>query len=64
MSKEKKELTLKEKSQAEMEVLVEQHNELANQIQEANARLSEVKSMILEKQGYLKALIDCEEECK
>ena len=61
MSKEKKELTLREKSQAEMEMLVEQHNELASQIQEANARLAEVKTMIVEKQGYLKALDDCKE---
>jgi len=64
MSKEKKELTLKEKSQAEMEMLIEQHNELSREIQEANNRLTEVKSMIIEKQGYLKALEDCEKECK
>tara|TARA_Y100001938_G_C7752834_1_gene264735 strand:- start:183 stop:377 length:195 start_codon:yes stop_codon:yes gene_type:complete len=64
MSKDKKELTLREKSQAEMEMLVEQHNELVNQLQESNARLAEVKNMIIEKQGYLKALEDCEEECK
>ena len=41
-----------------MESLIEQHNELVKVIQDSNGRLAEVKSMIVEKQGYLKALED------
>ena len=47
----------------EMETLVEQHNELIQSIQEQQGRLNEVKSMLTEKQGYLKGLEDCDEQC-
>lgn len=38
-----------------MESLVEQHNELVKELDGGNARLAEVKQMILEHQGYLRA---------
>ena len=47
-----------------MESLVEQHNELGGQIQEANSRLAEVKQMIIEHQGYIKGLDACDENCE
>jgi prefoldin subunit 5 len=47
-----------------METLVEQHNELAKDIQEANARLGEIKQMIVEHQGYMKGLEACNENCE
>ena len=62
MAKEK--VSIREKAENEMGSLVEQHNELVQNLQEMNARLSEVKQMIVEKQGYLKALDDCDKECK
>jgi hypothetical protein len=46
MAKEK--VDLRKEAEVKMESLVEQHNELAGQIQEANARLGEVKQMIIE----------------
>ena len=55
---------LKEAATKEMEVLVEQHNELVNSIQESQARLAEVKNALVEKTGYLKGLEDCEENCE
>ena len=60
MAKEKTEISLKEAASTEMETLVEQHNQLVQNIQEGQARLAEVKNMIVEKQGYLKALEDVE----
>ena len=60
MAKEKIEVSLKEAATTEMETLVEQHNTLVNNIQEAQARLAEVKEMLIAKQGYLKALEDVE----
>ena len=60
MAKEKMEISLKEAATTEMETLVEQHNTLVNNIQEAQARLTEVKEMLIAKQGYLKALEDVE----
>lgn len=62
MAKEKK-VDLKEVAMQEMETLVEQHNELVQSIQEQQGRLSEVKTMLTEKQGYLKALEDCDAQC-
>ena len=47
-----------------MQTLVDQHNELAGQIQEANGRLAEVKQMIIEHQGYMKGLDACEKDCE
>jgi len=61
MSKEKvKEPSIKEAANLEMESLVEQHNELVSSLQEVQGRLQEVKTAIISKQGYLKALEDCE----
>lgn len=60
MAKEKIEVSLKEAATTEMETLVEQHNQLVQNIQEAQARLAEVKEMLIAKQGYLKALEDVE----
>jgi hypothetical protein len=48
----------------EMNSLVEQHNELVKSVQEQQGRLTEVKSMLLEKQGYLKGLEDCDANCE
>tara|TARA_R100001594_G_scaffold21712_1_gene41876 strand:+ start:1060 stop:1257 length:198 start_codon:yes stop_codon:yes gene_type:complete len=63
MAKETKTVNLKEQAATEMESLVEQHNELVTSIQEQQGRLAEVKQLIVEKQGYMKGLQDCEENC-
>jgi len=63
MAKEAKTVNLKEQAATEMESLVEQHNELVTSIQEQQGRLAEVKQLIVEKQGYMKGLQDCEENC-
>jgi prefoldin subunit 5 len=60
----KTEVNLQDAAKAEMEALVEQHNQLVQEISEANGRLAEVKQMIVEKQGYMKGLEDCEKQCK
>ena len=62
MAKEK--VDLKKEAESKMESLVEQHNELAGNIQEANSRLAEVKQMITEHQGYMKGLEACDNNCK
>tara|TARA_R100000654_G_scaffold68773_1_gene97949 strand:+ start:1793 stop:1990 length:198 start_codon:yes stop_codon:yes gene_type:complete len=62
MAKEK--VDLKKEAENKMESLVEQHNELAGQIQEGNARLGEVKQMIIEHQGYMKGLEACDINCE
>lgn len=62
MAKEK--VDLKKEAESKMESLVEQHNELAGNIQEANSRLAEVKQMIIEHQGYMKGLEACDNNCK
>ena len=62
MAKEK--VDLKKEAESKMESLVEQHNELAGNIQEANSRLAEVKQMIIEHQGYMKGLDACDNNCK
>jgi len=62
MAKEKK-IDLKAVAMQEMETLVEQHNELIKTIQEQQGRLAEVKNMLVEKQGYLKGLEDCDANC-
>lgn len=62
MAKEK--VDLRKEAESKMETLVEQHNELAGQIQEANARLGEVKQMIIEHQGYMKGLDACNKDCE
>jgi len=65
MAKEKKEtVSLRQEAETKMETLVDQHNELAGQIQEANGRLAEVKQMIIEHQGYMKGLEACEKDCE
>ena len=64
MAKKDKQLSLKEEAQNKIESLVEQHNELGGQIQEANSRLAEVKQMIIEHQGYIKGLDACDENCE
>jgi prefoldin subunit 5 len=63
MAKEKK-VDLRKEAETKMETLVEQHNELAKDIQEANARLGEIKQMIVEHQGYMKGLEACNENCE
>ncbi len=62
MAKEK--VNLKKEAENKMESLIQQHNELAGNIQEANARLAEVKQMIIEHQGYMKGLEACDNNCK
>lgn len=62
MAKEK--VDLRKEAEDKMESLVEQHNELAGNIQEANARLAEVKQMIIEHQGYIKGLDACNKDCE
>jgi len=63
MSKEKK-VDLKQEAQTKMETLVEQHNELVKDLESANARLAEIKQMIIEHQGYMKGLEACEKDCE
>ena len=60
----KETVDLKQEAVTSMETMVEQHNTLAQEIQEANGRLAEVKQMIIEHQGYMKGLEACEESCK
>ena len=62
MAKEK--VDLRKEAENKMESLVEQHNELAGNIQEANARIAEVKQMIIEHQGYMKGLDACNKDCE
>ena len=62
MSDKDKKVNLREETAKEMETLVEQHNELIKTIQEQQSRLSELKSMIIEKGGYMKALEDVEKQ--
>lgn len=62
MAKEK--VDLRKEAENKMESLVEQHNELAGNIQEANSRLAEVKQMIIEHQGYIKGLDACNKDCE
>ena len=63
MAKEKK-VDLKQEAGTKMESLVEQHNNLVGEIQEANGRLGEIKQMIIEHQGYIKGLEACEKDCE
>ena len=63
MTKNTEKVNLKEQATKEMEVLVEQHNELVKVLQDSQGRLAEVKQLIVEKQGYMKGLQDCEENC-
>lgn len=63
MAKEKK-VDLRKEAETKMQTLVEQHNELVKDIQEANARLGEIKQMIVEHQGYMKGLDACAEDCE
>jgi len=63
MAKEQK-VDLKQEAMEKMESLVEQHNELVKELESANARLAEVKQMIIEHQGYMKGLEACEESCE
>lgn len=62
MAKEK--VDLKKEAEDKMQTMVEQHNQLATEIQDANGRLSEVKQMIIEHQGYMKGLEACDKNCK
>jgi len=64
MAKEVVKVDLKEQATSEMEVLVEQHNELVKVLQDSQGRLAEVKQLIVEKQGYMKGLEDCEANCE
>jgi hypothetical protein len=63
MAKEVK-VDLKEQATSQMASMVEQHNSLVSEIQEANGRLTEIKNMIIEHQGYVKGLEACEESCQ
>ena len=64
MAKNGKEQNLMDQAKEEMTVLVEQHNELVKTVNDAQARLAEVKQMLVEKQGYLKGLEDCNANCE
>tara|TARA_R110002020_G_scaffold156324_1_gene338394 strand:+ start:2399 stop:2599 length:201 start_codon:yes stop_codon:yes gene_type:complete len=64
MSKKEQKVDLKGEASTKMETLVEQHNQLVQEIQEANGRLAEVKQMIVEHQGYMKGLEACDENCE
>lgn len=64
MAKEAVKVDLKEQASSAMEVLVEQHNELVKVLQDAQGRLAEVKQQIVEKQGYMKGLEDCDAQCE
>jgi len=63
MAKEKK-VDLRQEAETKMQTLVEQHNILVGEIQEAQGRLGEVKQMIVEHQGYMKGLEACKEDCE
>ena len=64
MSKKQQKVDLKGEASTKMETLVEQHNQLVQEIQEANGRLAEVKQMIVEQQGYMKGLEACDDNCE
>ena len=64
MSKKEQKVDLKGEASTKMETLVEQHNQLVQEIQEANGRLAEVKQMVVEHQGYMKGLEACDENCE
>ena len=64
MSKKEQKVDLKGEASTKMETLVEQHNLLVQEVQEANGRLAEVKQMIVEHQGYMKGLEACDENCE
>ena len=63
MAKEKK-VDLRQEAETKMESLVEQHNTLVGEIQEAKGRLGEIKQMIVEHQGYMKGLEACNKDCE
>lgn len=63
MAKEKT-VDLRQEAETKMESLVEQHNTLVQEIQEANGRLGEIKQMIVEHQGYMKGLEACNKDCE
>ena len=63
MAKEAK-VDLRQEAQTKMESMVEQHNALVQELQEANGRLAEIKQMIVEHQGYMKGLEACKEDCE
>jgi len=60
----KETVNLKQEAQSKMETLVEQHNALVQEIQEANGRLAEVKQMIVQHQGYMQGLEACDGNCQ
>jgi hypothetical protein len=64
MAKNETKVSLKDKAMKEMESIVEQHNELVKVINDSQSRLAEVKQMLVEKQGYIKGLEDCSNECE
>ena len=64
MSKKEQKVDLKSEASTKMETLVEQHNQLVQEIQEANGRLAEVKQMVVEHQGYMKGLEACDDNCE
>ena len=63
MAKEKN-VDLRQEAETQMETMVEQHNKLVQEIQEAQSRLGEIKQMIVEHQGYMKGLEACKEDCE
>tara|TARA_R100000664_G_C2758414_1_gene147268 strand:+ start:590 stop:796 length:207 start_codon:yes stop_codon:yes gene_type:complete len=63
MSNKKEKVSLKDTAMEEMQKLIESHNQLIQQINDANAQLADLKSAIVEKQGYLKGLEDCDAQC-
>ena len=63
MAKEQN-VDLRQEAETQMETMVEQHNTLVQEIQEAQGRLGEIKQMIVEHQGYMKGLDACKEDCE
>ena len=63
MAKEKN-VDLRQEAETQMETMVEQHNKLVQEIQEAQGRLGEIKQMIVEHQGYMKGLDACNKDCE
>jgi uncharacterized protein involved in exopolysaccharide biosynthesis len=55
---------LEAEAKSEIEVLVEQHNTLVAELQDANGRLAEVKQSIVDKQGYLRGILECQKQCE
>jgi len=47
---------LKQEAVAQMEIMVEQHNKLVQELEVGNNKLTEIKNKLVEHQGYMKGL--------